>query len=352
MYFKLACCAILAIPIVVWTRYSYLISNFDKPGVWDAALDAGTCVHALDEPAGSFYCLPTAIMIGAQKCGSTAFANILLDHPQINGRTGGNAFTASRFKQDFWSRTFRTRRISWRQYLRQPAFLLREEDLHRGVITFEKSPDYMASNQAMSEIRFLMPSVKLLAILRDPVTRAYSAYQWQCRKGRVLRRQNAVELVENFWIDILPFHLPWAADCDDPSVFDQYLETAELRDYESMDSIIGKGMYAKQLRDAMQMFGSSSIFVVLLEDFSSNRTRVLRATLDFLDLEPWNPLIGDDELSDSEENRGLYRTPMSERARRVLEEAYEEPNRQLEELLAALQFPLTIKSLWVRRFQI
>jgi hypothetical protein len=44
----------------------------------------------------------------------------------------------------------------------------------RSVLTFDKSPDYMRSAQKMGQIVNLLPSAKILLILRNPSSRAYS----------------------------------------------------------------------------------------------------------------------------------------------------------------------------------
>ena len=285
--------------------------------------------------------VPSAVMIGCQKCGSTALANVLLVSPQIKGRTGGNAFAVSRFKHDFWSRTFRSERISYENYVRQNSFLLSAEDKRRGVITFEKSPDYMASEKAAIEVKELMPSVKLLAILRDPISRAYSAFMWQCNKGRVVQRGNRVVTEKSLWADVVPYISPFGSSSSNnpmctSKLFDRYLETAELRRYEKMDSVIGKGMYAIQLRQWMAHFDRSQFYVVLLEDFSTKQNMVLNDILHFLNLEPWR--VEKNILTDKQSNKGKYHEPMSESARAILKSAYEDSNKDLAEMFPEIDF--------------
>lgn len=42
------------------------------------------------------------------------------------------------------------------------------------MITFDKSPDYMRSALKMSQIKNLLPTAKIIMILRNPTARAYS----------------------------------------------------------------------------------------------------------------------------------------------------------------------------------
>lgn len=299
-------------------------------------VDAGTCVRGrLRRRERGWYCAPSMILIGGQKCGSTSLANLLLRHPQIKGRTGGNAFTVSRFKHTFFARMFRRERISWTAYVRQPAFLLDEDDVYRHTITFEKSPDYMASSAAVSEIYEWMPGVKILAILRDPVRRAYSAFQWQCNKGRVVRVDGKVMIRNSMLPDVFSLKQPRTIECV-PEMFDEYLRTAELRRFDKMDSIIGKGMYYELLKTWIERFPRSQLHVVLLEQLSENNTEVLSRVLEFAGLDgPWLDAFERNRggLSAREKNVGRYSGGMSESSKRILRDVYAESNRKVKSLL-------------------
>lgn len=306
-------------------------------------VDAGNCVttRSIFTSNSNLYCVPSAVMIGCQKCGSTALANLLLRHPQIKGRTGGNAFAVSRFKHDFWARTFRRQRVTWNDYVRQDAFLLNMNDRENGVITFEKSPDYMASEKAAIEIKELMPSVKLLAILRDPISRAYSAFMWQCNKGRVVIRGDEVLVETNTWNDIVSYVLPsssFSSPVCTSELFDRYLKTAELKNYDKMDSIIGKGMYAIQLNQWMSHFNRDQFHVVLTEQLRAKRVQVLNDVLEFFGLSKWNDKDSSSSLSSTKANKGKYLDPISESAREILKSVYKDPNAKLEAMFPEVEF--------------
>ena len=54
---------------------------------------------------------------------------------------------------------------------------------NRGVITGEASPYYLFPSHAPRRIAAALPHVRLIAVLRDPVDRAYSQYQFERRGG-------------------------------------------------------------------------------------------------------------------------------------------------------------------------
>lgn len=67
---------------------------------------------------------------------------------------------------------------------RLDPFLLRGDEIKGGHITIEKSPQYtqyVSSRRTARLLRQIMPSVQLVMILRDPVKRAYSAFQHFCK---------------------------------------------------------------------------------------------------------------------------------------------------------------------------
>lgn len=114
-------------------------------------------------------CLPTFLVIGAEKAGTTWLKHNLRTHPDV--------FVPSEKELHFFDKEENWRRgVSW-----YASFFLPGAGLAaRGELT----PGYLSSPVAPERIRQLLPDVKLLAILRQPVDRAYSNYQMLRRSGR------------------------------------------------------------------------------------------------------------------------------------------------------------------------
>ena len=111
--------------------------------------------------------LPDFLVIGAQKAGTTALYAYLRWHPQI---TGPSWKEVSFFDRHWW------RGEGW--YRGQ--FPLRSG----GRLVGEASPSYLFHPLAPERVHALLPGVKLVALLRDPVARAYSHYQHEVALGR------------------------------------------------------------------------------------------------------------------------------------------------------------------------
>ena len=118
--------------------------------------------------------LPQLIILGAQKSGTTALATYLGQHPRL--------LHPKRKEVNFSAAT----RAICRGSIGMPgsgheaknAIFGRLALILRGnEIRFEASPHYLRSPNAAARIHDCLPAARLIAIFRDPVERAYSAWQ-------------------------------------------------------------------------------------------------------------------------------------------------------------------------------
>jgi hypothetical protein len=119
---------------------------------------------------GSLRGLPSALVIGAQRSGTTSLFNYLVRHPDVVPPLAKEIhyFDLHYARGERW---YRGRfRFAWR--------------LRGGAITLDASPYYLPHPQAPERAARLLPEVKLVAVLRNPVERAYSHYQHEVRDGR------------------------------------------------------------------------------------------------------------------------------------------------------------------------
>lgn len=107
--------------------------------------------------------LPDFLVIGAQKSGTTTLADRLAADPRVHLPDAEAHFFSHRFD----------RGLDW--YRRTLA------GAPPCVVIGEKSPSYLTDPAAPARIADALPDVRLLAVLRDPVDRAYSHY-WHNRR--------------------------------------------------------------------------------------------------------------------------------------------------------------------------
>ena len=119
--------------------------------------------------------LPSFLIIGAMKSGTTSLHTYLSSHPRV--------FMSELKELDYFNTPERT--LDW--YLAQFAPAEGRSDL---IAVGESSPNYTkfgASPGVPQRIHALIPDVKMVYIMRDPIARIRSHYRHLAREGSVHR---------------------------------------------------------------------------------------------------------------------------------------------------------------------
>lgn len=135
--------------------------------------------------AGETRCLPSFVIIGAQKSGSTAMLAYFLHHPQVQppGKKELHFF-------DFSRKTS----TGLTGYLAD--FKPVDEGHPEQFITGETTPAYILGKSTSALIRRMLPDARIILVVRHPVERAYSEYQMKVR--RVDAAMNPTRLFEEW----------------------------------------------------------------------------------------------------------------------------------------------------------
>jgi hypothetical protein len=112
--------------------------------------------------------LPDFLILGAQKAGTTALYAYLRRHPQITGPSWKEV--------SFFDRHY-SRGEAW--YRGNFPNALRA----RGLVG-EASPSYLFHPLAPERVAAMLPEARLIALVRNPVDRAFSHYQHEVALGR------------------------------------------------------------------------------------------------------------------------------------------------------------------------
>jgi len=251
--------------------------------------------------------LPDFVVIGGKKCGTTFFYHLLSQHPLIE--------PAAAKELHFFDRHFDEGLEWYRRCFPAPRW----EDGRR-TITGEATPGYMRSSLAPVRMARAVPQARLIALLRNPVDRAYSDYQMVLRKGRETRSfEEAVEAKVGKWR---------ARRFGGEDKTSKHKEDGGGPD-DSARHYVSRGLYVYQLLRWSEFFDKEQMLVLKSEDFFENPTDTLKRTLSFLGLPEWEPQAS--EL-DSNRTRRRYE-PMDSATRRRLEEFFEPHNKRLYEYL-------------------
>ena len=193
------------------------------------------------------------MLVGAQKCGTTALAHFLSQHPEIEMATPKEVhlFDSPEYSSD-WS----AEQIDERY---RPHFEQRAGVAIRG----EATPIYMYFPGIAAELRRYNPELKLIVLLRDPVERAISHYYMQ--KNRDWEHRP-------LWLALLsePLRL---RRCKDGRANGSAMRRHSYR---------RRGLYSSQLRELYRCFDGDRVLIVRTRDLRARHHDVLRRVFGFL----------------------------------------------------------------------
>ena len=133
-------------------------------------------VHAFRQRDADRRMLPDFVIVGAQKCGTSSLYGYLAEHPQV-----APALTK---EVHFFDLNY-DQPVSWYQaFFPRHGASLAGEPHDGGTITGEATPYYLHHPLVANRIATMLPQIKLIVLLRNPIERTYSAYHHQVRKGR------------------------------------------------------------------------------------------------------------------------------------------------------------------------
>ena len=238
--------------------------------------------------------LPDFLILGAQKAGTTALYAYLRWHPQITGPS---------FKEvSFFDRHYARGERWYRAHL----------PVRRKGVVGEASPSYLFHPLAPERVARMLPNARLIALLRNPVDRAFSHYQHEVALGReqlsfeeaLAREDERMEgEVERMLRDAAYFSHAWW----------NYTYAA-------------RGRYAEQLERWFEAFPREQVLVLLTDELAADTAGAYRRVLDFLGVDVLEldayPRIFEREYGG-----------MDPATRTRLEGEFAQPNRRLAELL-------------------
>ena len=257
-------------------------------------------------PTAGLRLLPSYLIIGAQRAGTTSLHRYLVQHPAVRTmlRTKGVHFFDTNYGRgiDWYASRFPTTLYSW--------YVRRRHGIE--LLTGEASPYYVFHPQVPYRVARHLPDVKLILLLRDPVQRAYSHYQHEVSRGfETLGFEEAIRAEPE---RLAGEHERLLAEPFYNSFHHQH------------HSYLARGHYDEQLATWRSLFPDRQLLVLSSERFFAEPDRAFRQVLDFLGLPDFTPAAY--EVHNAHDYR-----QMGETMRAMLVEHYREPNRRLYETL-------------------
>jgi len=252
--------------------------------------------------------LPDFLIIGAQRSGTTSLYRYLLAHPQV--------LPASPSKGVHYFDKHPEKSLRWYRAHFPTAAARRKREARFGgpIVTGEGSPYYLFHPHVPARAAAAVPDARIIAMLRDPVERAYSHYQQEYARG--------FEDAETFEraIDLEPERL---AGERERMLADPAYQSHELQHH----SYIARGEYVDQLQAWRAHYPEQQVHVICAERFFADPAGAYAGVLRFLGL-PDPPETPPFKAYNARPSKG-----MAEETRARLVAHFAEPNRRLEEYL-------------------
>lgn len=260
----------------------------------------------LSAVSGPLRALPDFIVIGGQRCGTTSLFKNLAEHPQVfrpGIEKGVDYYTLHYDRGLHWYRSnFPMRSVARLRY-RGPG----------QPQVFEACTYYMFHPFALERLARDLPDVKLIAMLRDPVERAFSAYKHEFARG--------FETEPDF---------ERALALEDERLEGEFEKIASDVTYESHahrhHAYKLRGQYVEQIERALRHFPADNIHVCESESYFREPENEYRKITDFLGLTPFLPKVFD-------RHNARPSSPMPGNTRAILEAHFAPYDERLAELL-------------------
>jgi hypothetical protein len=205
--------------------------------------------------------LPDFLIIGAQKSGTTSLYHYCRQHPEI--------FMPAIKEPMFFNSKFPPNITLAEDSLKNPYrfFTLAEyvtlfEEARPNQKIGDASTAYLANPETSLWMKKIIPDVKIIAIIRNPLHRAFSAYQMYSQRG-----------IENRSFE----------DAIAAGLRNEEATVNQGRRYLTL------GLYAAQLTPFTQIFPKEQIFIGDYDEYNSNNIDFLRRIFRFLQVKDFVP---------------------------------------------------------------
>lgn len=206
---------------------------------------------------------PDFIIIGAQRGGTTSLYRYLMEQPNI--------VPASKKEVHFFDNNFQ-RGISWyRGHFPYSIQKYYAEHIHKqDLISGESSPYYLFHPLAPKRIAEVLPHVKFIVLLRNPIERAFSHYYLEVAHG----------------CETLPFEDAIACEEERTQGTEEKLASGKIfNSFNHLNfSYLARGIYADQLQLWFSLFSREQFLLLKSEEMYADPPATFKQTLAFLNI--------------------------------------------------------------------
>lgn len=256
---------------------------------------------------------PSFLIIGAQKAGTSSLHTYLTQHQDLVAATPKELHY---FDQETFA--------SKADYLGKfPKCYLNKK------IAFEATPRYLYYPLAARRIYEFKADMKLIAILRDPVDRAFSAWNMFRQMAEQPQRLERFQIKEQstrwekmysfLYADGFPSFRQWVHTELDPGFDATILEP----------SIVRRGYYKNQLENYLQYFNRNQLLLLDFQELAVSPYSSLEKVTEFLGIRPFKQ----NQINLNRQNKRSYINAVDDTTRTELAAHYRHQNEGLDKLL-------------------
>ena len=203
--------------------------------------------------SSKFRTLPDFLIFGESKCGTNSLYANLIEHPKIPPFSKSIHFFDAAFDNG----------VGWYKQYFPPKWKKKDQ------LNGESSP-YLNYPHSAKRVFSVVPDVKLVAILRNPIDRAYSNWKMETEFGyENLSFEEGIKEEEN-------------------RIGKEIEKVLENENYWSLPlfrySYLERGKYAKNLKSWFEIFPKDQFLIISSEDFSSKPQETVNNIFQFLNL--------------------------------------------------------------------
>jgi hypothetical protein len=243
---------------------------------------------------------PDFFIIGAQKSGTTTAAEYLNQHPQLFRSTKKEVHLFDRIK-------FSDSDISeYEQFFPDLSYAAHQ------TLYFEATPSYLPQADVPGRILKNLPESKFIVILRDPISRAFSAFHMMKRNERIAPDFSFNEFIKQDIQRLNRFFESRRSVLDRPRIY---------------RGLIGRGLYAKQIEHWFSHFSPDQFLFLDFNELTSTPHKFYKRIYTFLNVQL------NDLTHFIHEEKGGYKVQMDTESHQLLSDYYSAPNKALFDLL-------------------
>ena len=247
----------------------------------------------------SFRTLPSFFVIGGVRCGTTSLYHYLGQHNCIKQATYDEL---GYFDDNFHLG------LNWYRSLFPTKFTQKKiESEYKKFLTYDVTPFYIYNPLVVDRIFKFSPNAKIIAVLRNPIDRAYSNYNQKMQD----EGDTKTTFEEIVYSEIEKIENNENNQENNAFLVDEFYEL-----------LLARGFYAKQLEFWFKKFPRKNILLISSEELATNTDKTISEIFEFLE-------VPDQKINDLTKQNKIKYPKMKDSTREILINFFKPHNEKL-----------------------